>query len=60
MTWKTLNSDAVLVIKTLEFRICFGFLISDFRLVRVGPVRCFSRKYAIQMQTRDENAILNP
>jgi len=35
MTWKTLNSDVVLVIKTLEFKISFGFLISDFRLVRV-------------------------
>jgi len=30
MTWKTLNSDVVLVIETFEFRICFEFLISNF------------------------------
>ena len=30
MTWKTLNSDVVLVIETFGFRICFEFLISNF------------------------------
>jgi hypothetical protein len=30
MTWKTLNSDVVLVIETFGFTICFEFLISNF------------------------------
>ena len=30
MTWKTLNSDVVLVIETLGFKIRFEFLISNF------------------------------
>ncbi len=34
MTWKTLNSDVVLVIETFGFRICFEFLISNFRTSR--------------------------
>jgi hypothetical protein len=30
ITWKTLNSDVVLVIETFGFRIYFEFLISNF------------------------------
>jgi hypothetical protein len=30
MTWKTLSTNAVLVIETFGFRIRFEFLISDF------------------------------
>jgi len=34
MAWKTLSSDVVLVIETFGFRICFEFLISNFRISR--------------------------
>ncbi len=41
MTWKTLNSDVVLIVETFGFRICFEFLISNFEFPDKQKIKYF-------------------
>ena len=53
MTWKTLQSDVVLVIETLGFKICFEFLISNFEFPDKQRIKKSEACLVLLVQVRD-------